>query len=110
MKIIIIGDEEKNKEGNAIDTLYEIRSEELECRLKEREIFIKENHLKDVTYDDILKELDKIPNVDNKLKERIMDLLGKLLDNRLEIQNFDCKLYYRAGIKDAINIIVGNEK
>lgn len=105
MKIIIIDDKERKEENNVINALYEVRTEELEHRLEEREKFINENHLKDITYDDVLKELDKIPGIDEQSKERIVELLGKLLDNKLEMQDFDCKLYYKAGIKDGISII-----
>lgn len=105
MKIIVIEDKESKEENNVINALYEVRAEELEHRLEERENFINENHLKDITYDDILKELDKIPDIQEQSKERIIEVLGKLLDNKLEIQDFDCKLYYKAGIKDGIDII-----
>lgn len=109
MEIIVIKDKENKDENDIISTLFSVRSEELECRLEERENFIKENHLKDITYDDILKELDKVPNVDKQSKGRIMELLEKLLDNKSEIQDFDCKLYYKAGIKDAVSIILGSK-
>lgn len=105
MKIIIIEDKEKEEENNAINALYEVRTEELEHRLEERENFIKENHLKDIIYDDILNELDKISAIDKQSKERIVELLRRLLNNKLKIADFDCKLYYKAGIKDGIDII-----
>lgn len=37
MKIIIIDDKERKEENNVINALYEVRTEELEHRLEERE-------------------------------------------------------------------------
>ena len=38
-------------------------------------------------------------------KEKILDMIDKLLENRSRIQSFDCKLYYESGIQDVIGIL-----
>ena len=39
---------------------------------KVRESFIKENNLKDITHDDVIKEIQTIPNIDSRQKKRIL--------------------------------------
>ena len=46
-----------------------------------------------------------ISNIDSMQKEKILDMIDKLLENRSRIQSFDCKLYYESGIQDVIGIL-----
>ena len=78
---------------------------EIERKLEVRESFIKENNLKDITHDDVIAEIQAISNIDSMQKEKILDMIDKLLENRSRIQSFDCKLYYESGIQDVIGIL-----
>lgn len=50
-------------------------------------------------------EIQAISNIDSMQKEKILDMIDKLLENRSRIQSFDCKLYYESGIQDVIGIL-----
>ena len=103
MRRLVIIDQDGNSIKNDIfEKLFDIRESEIERKLEVRESFIKENNLKDLTHDDVIAE---ISNIDSMQKEKILDMIDKLLENRSRIQSFDCKLYYESGIQDVIGIL-----
>ena len=100
MRRLVIIDQDGNSIKNDIfEKLFDIRESEV------RESFIKENNLKDITHDDVIAEIQAISNIDSMQKEKILDMIDKLLENRSRIQSFDCKLYYESGIQDVIGIL-----
>lgn len=101
-KVIILNDD--NQE-NILDELFEMREQTIEQDTEERKKFIRDNNLKEITHDDIIEEFDKIPNLDPNTKERILNKLDKMLDNRLKINSYDCKRYYGQGICDVFNMM-----
>ena len=108
MRRLVIIDQDGNSIKNDIfenNTTYSIKKSEIERKLEVRESFIKENNLKDITHDDVIAEIQAISNIDSMQKEKILDMIDKLLENRSRIQSFDCKLYYESGIQDVIGIL-----
>ena len=106
MRRLVIIDQDGNSIKNDIfEKLFDIRESEIERKLEVRESFIKENNLKDITHDDVIAEIQAISNIDSMQKEKILDMIDKLLENRARIQSFDCKLYYESGIQDVIGIL-----
>lgn len=106
MKKLVIIDEDGNKQEDSIlDELFLLRESELKKTLIERNEYIKEHNLKEINQNVIIEKIKNIPNINIEIKEDILASIDKLLDNRLQIQSFDCKLYYKAGIRDIINII-----
>lgn len=106
MRRLVIIDQDGNSIKNDIfEKLFDIRESEIERKLEVRESFIKENNLKDITHDDVIAEIQAISNIDSMQKEKILDMIDKLLENRSRIQSFDCKLYYESGIQDVIGIL-----
>lgn len=108
MEKIIIVDSEKDLESeHPIDVLFEEREFELERTLAKRNTFIKENGLQKPTHSEIIEEIQELVGIDEDKRELILKKIDKLLDNRSRIQAFDCKLYYKAGIRDGIEILKG---
>lgn len=108
MEKIIIVDSEKDLESeHPIDVLFEEREFELERTLAKRNTFIKENGLQKPTHSEIIEEIQELAGIDEDKRELILKKIDKLLDNRSRIQAFDCKLYYKAGIRDGIEILKG---
>lgn len=108
MEKIIIVDSEKDLESeHPIDVLFEEREFELERTLAKRNAFIKENGLQKPTHSEIIEEIQELVGIDEDKRELILKKIDKLLDNRSRIQAFDCKLYYKAGIRDGIEILKG---
>lgn len=106
MRKLIIIDQDGTEERNEIfDMLYASRKEDIEAPNQKRTEFIQENELKDITHDDIIEYVKKIPNISNEIQEELRKKIEKLLENRDMINSFDCKLYYMAGANDIINII-----
>ncbi|MCI8617355.1 MAG: hypothetical protein HFJ60_03825 [Clostridia bacterium] len=104
-KLIIIDQDGNEAENNIINELFQTRYNKLEGVIEEREKFIKENNLNDITQSDIINKIENIPNVSKTIKKQILKSIDKLLDNRLKIQTFDSELYYKAGVNDIIDII-----
>ena len=50
----------------------EIQLKMIERKLEVRESFIKENNLKDITHDDVIKEIQTIPNIDSRQKKEYL--------------------------------------
>lgn len=104
-RLVIIDQDGNTEENNIIEKLFSIREEEIERPSPVRNQYIKENNLKDVTHDMIIDEIEQNINLDEEAKQKILDMLDKLLENRARIQSFDCKVYYKAGVNDIIDII-----
>ena len=105
-KLIIINQNGKEEKSDILEKLFTIREEEIEQPLVERTEFIKQNNLRDVTHDMLIKEIDNISNLDENEKKSILDMLEKLLENKTRIETFDCKMYYMSGINDIIDILL----
>ena len=103
-RLVIIDQDGNTEENNIIEKLFSIR-EEIERPSPVRNQYIKENNLKDVTHDMIIDEIEQNISLDEEAKQKILDMLEKLLENRARIQSFDCKVYYKAGVNDIIDII-----
>lgn len=108
-KIIIIDSNDNTEQEISADVLFAQREEDIERPLKIRDEFIQRNNLKIPTYSEIIEEIENIPNISKNKKKQILDKISKLLDNRLRINSFDCKLYYKAGIEDVCNILLINK-
>ena len=54
------------------NTTYSVKKSEIERKLEVRESFIKENNLKDITHDDVIKEIQTIPNIDSRQKKEYL--------------------------------------
>lgn len=104
-RLVIIDQDGSEVKNNILEKLFSIREEEIESPSKERNQYIKENNLKDVTHDMLIDEIENIYNIDEHTKKKILEMLDKLLENRSRIQSFDCKVYYKAGINDIVDII-----
>ena len=71
MRRLVIIDQDGNSIKNDIfEKIFDIRESEIERKLEVRESFIKENNLKDITHDDVIKEIQTIPNIDSRQKNR----------------------------------------
>ena len=67
MRRLVIIDQDGNSIKNDIfEKIFDIRESEIERKLEVRESFIKENNLKDITHDDVIKEIQTIPNIDSR--------------------------------------------
>lgn len=106
-KIVIIDSEKDAENEHPIDILFAEREFELEKTLPKRNDFIKENNLQKPTHNEIIEEIQDLVGIDEDKKELILKKIDKLLDNRSRIQSFDCKLYYKAGVRDAVEILKG---
>ena len=101
MRRLVIIDQDGNSIKNDIfEKLFDIIESEIERKLE-----VRERNLKDITHDDVIAEIQAISNIDSMQKEKILDMIDKLLENRSRIQSFDCKLYYESGIQDVIGIL-----
>lgn len=73
MRRLVIIDQDGNSIKNDIfEKLFDIRESEIERKLEVRESFIKENNLKDITHDDVIKEIQTIPNIDSRQKKEYL--------------------------------------
>ena len=73
MRRLVIMDQDGNSIKNDIfEKLFDIRESEIERKLEVRESFIKENNLKDITHDDVIKEIQTIPNIDSRQKKEYL--------------------------------------
>ena len=73
MRRLVIIDQDGNSIKNDIfEKLFDIRESEIERKLEVREGFIKENNLKDITHDDVIKEIQTIPNIDSRQKKEYL--------------------------------------
>ena len=88
-RLVIIDQDGNTEENNIIEKLFSIREEEIERPSPVRNQYIKENNLKDVTHDMIIDEIEQNINLDEEAKQKILDMLEKLLENRARIQSFD---------------------
>lgn len=104
-RLVIIDQDGSEVKNYILEKLFSIREEEIESPSQERNQFIRENNLKDVTHDMLIDEIENIVDIDKSTKQKILDMLDKLLENRSRIQSFDCKTYYKTGINDIVDII-----
>lgn len=104
-KIVIIEQDEIEDKNNVFEKLFLIREEQIESFSKERNQYIRENNLRDVTHDMLINEIENNFNVEEKSKKKILSMLDKLLENRARILSFNYKMYYKAGINDVVDII-----
>ena len=73
MRWLVIIDQDGNSIKNDIfEKIFDIRESEIERKLEVRESFIKENNLKDITHDDVIKEIQTIPNIDSRQKKEYL--------------------------------------
>ena len=73
MRRLVIIDQDGNSIKNDIfEKIFDIRESEIERKLEVRESFIKENNLKDITHDDVIKEIQSIPNIDSRQKKEYL--------------------------------------
>ena len=73
MRRLVIIDQDGNWIKNDIfEKIFDIRESEIERKLEVRESFIKENNLKDITHDDVIKEIQTIPNIDSRQKKEYL--------------------------------------
>ena len=73
MRRVVIIDQDGNSIKNDIfEKIFDIRESEIERKLEVRESFIKENNLKDITHDDVIKEIQTIPNIDSRQKKEYL--------------------------------------
>ena len=73
MRRLVIIDQDGNSIKNDIfEKIFDIRESEIERKLEVREGFIKENNLKDITHDDVIKEIQTIPNIDSRQKKEYL--------------------------------------
>ena len=73
MRRLVIIDQDGNSIKNDIfEKIFDIRESEIERKLEVRESFIKENNLKDITHDDLIKEIQTIPNIDSRQKKEYL--------------------------------------
>ena len=73
MRRLVIIDQDGNSIKNDIfEKIFDIRESEIERKLEVRESFIKENNLKDITHDDVIKEIQTIPNIDSRQKKEYL--------------------------------------
>ncbi len=104
-KIVVVESDKNSEENSAFEKLFAIKQEELEEKSKEREQYVINNNLNDVTHRMIIKEIEDIQCIDSNVKQKILKMLEKLLENRDRVQVFNYKRYYKAGINDIIDII-----
>lgn len=109
-KVIIIDHDITETKEDILEKLFSIREQEIEKTLKIREEFIKEKNLKEITQRDINNEIKSISSIDLAQQEKIISMIDKLLDNKLRIHSFDCKLYYEAGIQDIVEILFSEKR
>lgn len=96
--------------GNDIlDKLYAIRQEEMEMTTEEEREYIENNQLRDVTHEDLIKEIEKIKDIPKEIKDSLLEKLDKLLENRSRLSSYSCKKYYVAGINDIMSIILNRK-
>lgn len=73
MRRLVIIDQDGNSIKNDIfEKIFDIRESEIERKLEVRESFIKENNLKDITHDDVIKEIQTIPNIDSRQRKEYL--------------------------------------
>ena len=73
MRRLVTIDQDGNSIKNDIfEKIFDIRESEIERKLEVRESFIKENNLKDITHDDVIKEIQTIPNIDSRQKKEYL--------------------------------------
>ena len=73
MRRLVIIDQDGNSIKNDIfEKIFDIRESEIERKLEVRESFIKENNLKDITHDNVIKEIQTIPNIDSRQKKEYL--------------------------------------
>ena len=73
MRRLVIIDQDGNSIKNDIfEKIFDIRESEIERKLEVRESFIKENNLKDITHDDVIKDIQTIPNIDSRQKKEYL--------------------------------------
>ena len=73
MRRLVIIDQDGNSIKNDIfEKIFDIRESEIERKLEVRDSFIKENNLKDITHDDVIKEIQTIPNIDSRQKKEYL--------------------------------------
>ena len=73
MRRLVIIDQDGNSIKNDIfEKIFDIRESEIERKLEVRESFIKENNLKDITHDDVIKEIQTIPKIDSRQKKEYL--------------------------------------
>ena len=68
MRRLVIIDQDGNSIKNDIfEKIFDIRESEIERKLEVRESFIKE-----ITHDDVIKEIQTIPNIDSRQKKEYL--------------------------------------
>ena len=71
-RLVIIDQDGNSIKNNIFEKIFDIRESEIERKLEVRESFIKENNLKDITHDDVIKEIQTIPNIDSRQKKEYL--------------------------------------
>ena len=73
MRRLVIIDQDGNSIKNDIfEKIFDIRESEIERKLEVRESFIIENNLKDITHDDVINEIQTIPNIYSRQKKEYL--------------------------------------
>ena len=71
-RLVIIDHDGISIKNDIFEKIFDIRESEIERKLEVRESFIKENNLKDITHDDVIKEIQTIPNIDSRQKKEYL--------------------------------------
>ena len=71
-RLVIIDQDGNSIKDDIFEKIFDIRESEIERKLEVRESFIKENNLKDITHDDVIKEIQTIPNIDSRQKKEYL--------------------------------------
>ena len=71
-KIVVVESDKNSEENSAFEKLFAIKQEELEEKSKEREQYVINNNLNDVTHRMIIKEIEDIQCIDSNVKQKIM--------------------------------------
>ena len=68
MRRLVIIDQDGNSIKNDIfEKIFDIRESEIERKLE-----VRESNLKDITHDDVIKEIQTIPNIDSRQKKEYL--------------------------------------
>lgn len=101
--------EEFIHKNEILDQLFRIREEEFEKVTEDEKKFIKDNNLQEINQKYLKNQIETLPNISNETKNRLIEDLDKLIENKGLIDSYKCKKYYIAGINDVINIIFNKE-
>lgn len=95
---------------NVIDELFKLRELYLERVTKEdEEAIINEYGLNKVSYGDLSDLINLLCKNSNKDADKLIETLDNFLEIKDLLARNDCEKYYRAGIEDAVNIILNNK-